>query len=108
MNRPLDQERMNSGEWEHLQDLLNRFEGAWQQTKASAVSVDLKDFLPPLGHPLRRLALCELLKSDLENRWRRGRAINLEDYLERLPELGTAADLPTELIYEEYRVRQRY
>src|SRR5262249_47671584 len=94
-----------TGYWNRLQDLASRFEAAWQGTKDT---VDLTTFLPPPEDPLRRVALCELIKSDLEERWRRGQIIGIESYLERFPELGTAVEVPASLIYEEYRARHLY
>jgi hypothetical protein len=63
--------------------------------------------------------LRELVCVDLEYRWRergvatengvpRERRLKLEDYLTLLPELGTLANLPLDLIAEEYRVRHRW
>jgi serine/threonine-protein kinase len=80
-----------------------RFEAAW---RAGAVpSID--DFLPVGSN--RREVLLDLIRIDLEQRWRRhgggGTADTvplLEEYRQRFPELG---DLPDELIGEEYLVR---
>jgi hypothetical protein len=94
-----------TGHWKRLQDLASRFEAAWQGAKDT---VDLTTFLPPPEDPLRRVALHELIKSDLEERWRRGQIIGIESYLERFPELGTAVEVPASLIYEEYRARHLY
>jgi serine/threonine protein kinase len=104
MSRPGELGSLKTNEWQQLQDVTDRFEDACQQ----ADSVDLALFLPPDGQPLRDVALHELIKSDLEIRWRRGQIIGLEFYLERFPELGDAEHCPTELIFEEYRVRQLY
>src|SRR5262249_28129222 len=40
--------------------------------------------------------------------WRRGHDTRLDWYIERFEELGTAANLSPKLIYEEYRVRQKF
>src|SRR5947209_8768519 len=61
--------------------------------------------LPPPGDPLRRPALVEMVKIDLEHRWQRGRRARLEGYLKALPELGAAADLPADLLLAEYEAR---
>src|SRR5262249_58318043 len=99
---------LRSLDWERLQDLLDPFEAAWHALEGQAGVVALGDFLPPATDPLRRLALIELIKADLEFRWRRGLPVGLETYLQDFPELGAAAALPARLLYEEYRVRQRY
>jgi serine/threonine protein kinase len=72
-------------------------------------TADLSSLLPPLSVPRERLiALHELIKIELEFRWRKHQPITLEDYLQRFPELGSTATLPVTLIYEEYRARNRY
>jgi formylglycine-generating enzyme required for sulfatase activity len=105
MNGTQDLGGLPTGQWNRLQDLASRFEAAWQTTKDT---VDLITFLPPPEDPLRRVALHELIKSDMEARWRRGQVIGIESYLEKFPELGTAVEVPASLIYEEYRARQLY
>jgi serine/threonine protein kinase len=92
---------LETAHWEQLQNMASRFEAAWK----GADTVDLNAYLPPVGSPLRRVALHELIKTDLEARWRRGQIIGIEAYLEKFPELGNATVLSPALIYEEYRVR---
>src|SRR5581483_6002503 len=94
--QPLDED------WRRLNELADRLEQAWQ----NATSVDLGSFLPVATDPLRPAALRELIQTDLEIRWRRGQAAELETYLQAYPELGPATALPVEMIYEEYRIRQ--
>jgi serine/threonine protein kinase/formylglycine-generating enzyme required for sulfatase activity len=91
-------------QWKRLQDMASRFEAAWQHSD----TVDLTAFLPPPEDPLYHAALHELIKTDMESRWRRGQIIGIEAYLERFPRIGTAADVSAALIYEEYRVRHLY
>jgi serine/threonine protein kinase len=95
---------LKTAEWQQLQAQADRLEAAW----STADSVDLAPFVPPPGHPLRLVFLHELIKTDLEIRWRRGRGRVLEFYLRKFPELGPAANLPASLIHEEFRLRQRY
>ncbi len=104
MTRPSELGSLKTNEWQRLQELTDRFEEAWQQ----ADSVNLSVYLPAKGDSLRGVALFELIKSDLEIRWRHGQIIGLEFYLDRFPELAEAGRLPIELIFEEYRVRQLY
>src|SRR5262249_32144648 len=108
MSRPADLGDLKSIEWNQLQELADRFEKACVEAGPKADLVDLAAFLPASNDPLRIVALHELIKTDLEIRWRRGQTIPLERYLDRFPELGTAPTLPPELIYEEYCVRQRH
>jgi serine/threonine protein kinase len=106
--------------------VLSRYEAAWR----NGVPQSLDAFLPPAGAAgsdaaARRTLLEELIKIDLENRWRRASAASgvppeqirtasaeswpdqplLEHYLARFPELGPASQLSVELIAEEYWVR---
>src|SRR5262245_50936408 len=86
-----------------LQDLLDRFEHAWQGGDA----VDLSRFLPPSGDRLRAPAWQRFVRADLENHWRRGQKKLVEGYLQDFPELQEVRLLP-QLAYEEYCVRQNY
>jgi predicted Ser/Thr protein kinase len=62
--------------------------------------------LPPASDGLRRAALLEMVKIDLERRWRGGQRACLEAYAKALPELGTTDSLPADLIHAEYEARQ--
>ncbi len=68
----------------------------------------LDEFTPAPKQPHRRLALVELIKVDLEYRAERGLALDsLEDYARRWPELHDDEGIPTDLIYEDFRIRSR-
>lgn len=101
------------------EDRLARFEQLWEQGTPPRI----EDWLPA-DLPGRPGLLTELVKIDLEYRWRLagpaggasatprasedsfpGRP-RLEDYRERFPELGSAEGLALDLVGEEYRVRQ--
>ncbi len=108
MPRPQSLSYLNDQQWEELQSRACRLEEAWDAALAAGAAVDLRDYLPPPGSSDRPACLHELIKTELEIRWRHGQRPTLEDYAARFPELGTLAGLPPTLIYEEYRVRQRY
>src|SRR5262245_24712755 len=102
--------------------LLDSFEDTWQTGAAPR----LEEFWPP---PLAgkepadsatwREYQQDLVKMDLEYRWRRaaavpetgagatalGQRLHLEAYIQQLPDLGPAEALSLELIGWEYRVR---
>jgi serine/threonine protein kinase len=101
---PVDFGQLKTGEWQDLHEVADRLEAAWRRSDA----VDLTQFLPPSGLPMRLPILHELIKTELECRYRRSQPVLLEDYLRRFPELGTAQTLAPELIYEEYLVRHRH
>ncbi len=124
------------GEQTDLLSLLERFDRAWQGQTPPRID----EFLPPKSsatdageETLRRQRLEELIKIDLEYRWRHAgrnpvdrstpRSAGgkpeqktdtlparplLEDYRSRYPELGPIGRFSPDLIGEEYRVRQRW
>src|ERR1041384_6150452 len=87
--------------------LLNQFEDNWQKGAPSRIEA----FLSRAGPSARRGLLEELVKIDLEYRWRSaptsGDPWALEEYVKRYPELGPLERVAIELIGEEYRVRRR-
>lgn len=120
-----------------LERQLEAFDLAWQ----SGTPPEIADFLKPLAESgpsaeqFRHELLVELIKIDLEYRWRRvgtiatvRRSISrgaskdakasspastatpliLEDYACQFPELGSLTDLPAELIAEEFWVRRKW
>jgi hypothetical protein len=95
---------LQTNQWDRLQEAADRFEELWRSDGAA----DVQRFLPYPEDPLRPVILEELIKADLEFRWRRGQGMELECYLEQFPELATARGPSPQLIYEEYRVRQCY
>jgi hypothetical protein len=108
MNVPTQIKELTKDQWERLQDYTDRFEDAWKQARQHAGEVVLDAFLPPAEDPLHLVVLHELIKSDLEIRWRAGLNVTLEHYQQQYPKLGSVDSVAPELIYEEYRVRQRY
>lgn len=123
---------------ESVDEILECYEDHWQEELAP----DLSHFIESLDESdiqldpcERRLLIEELVKVDLEYRWKWSASDTppaqqtnaetvrlrvgvspvslpcrplLEDYLQCLQELGTLADLSEDLILEEYRVRNRW
>ncbi|KAA0022069.1 serine/threonine-protein kinase [Antrihabitans cavernicola] len=83
-------------------ELVEQFDEAWRSADGEP---DLRTYLP--DSPVqRRVALIELVKVDLRNRWSQGKAPKrLAQYCEEIPELGSWP-LPPDLIYEEFHVRR--
>jgi serine/threonine protein kinase len=100
-------------QWQQIAAAVEGFAGAWEAQLATPQGeADLAEWLP--AEPgLRRRTLAELVKVDLEYRWRSGRGPRkLEEYLAEYAELRTesttslpAASLPTGLIYKELQAR---
>src|SRR4051794_18310587 len=76
MAGPDDPAGVHGTDWGRLAERAERFEDACRRFD----SVNLGDFLPRPGDPLRTPVLHELIKTDLEVRWRSGRGRTLEDY----------------------------
>jgi hypothetical protein len=93
---------LNSEQWQDLCNCISRLEKILQ---SGAAEVDLRQHLPPPGAPHRRAVLHELIKTELEVRYRRRQGCLLEEFLRRYPELGRAQELPASLVYEEYLIR---
>jgi WD40 repeat protein len=99
--------------------LVDRFESAWRSPRNGHIPA-IEEFYPAYlageGHALdaagRQRLLEELVKLDLEYRWKGGGAgvprWCLEEYVARLPCLGPLQELPLTLLEEEYRVRHRW
>ncbi len=89
--------------WDVLSDRLEAFVKAWEEETAPAI----ERFLPADPPELRAMALVELVKVDLEYRWRPGgQPKHLEDYAQQFIELA-GGGMPCDLIYEEYHVRKQ-
>ncbi|NLE78901.1 MAG: serine/threonine protein kinase [Rhodococcus sp.] len=74
----------------------------WESTGSPS---ELANYLPDTD-AIRRAALVELIKVDLDYRWLHSRQPKrIADYCREFPEL-LAESLPAELVYEEYRVRR--
>lgn len=113
---------------EGLAALLERFEVGWRGEQPPRVDHFWESVRPDATEADRPALLSELVKIDMEYRWRRSAAPTdplsssrpfsapgpvplcprLEDYGTVLPELGPAERWPLTLIAEEYRVRQRW
>jgi serine/threonine protein kinase len=97
--------------------LLSAFEQAWQSGIRLTIETMLAQ-LPtdnPAADSARQHLLVEMVKIDLEYRWRSTAPSGdddlparplMEDYLHRFPALGPLERLSPELIGEEYRVRR--
>jgi WD40 repeat protein len=90
------------GNGESLEQLLTRFEQAWQQGTRPA----LAEFLPAEGAE-RQAALLELACADLELRLKVGEPARAETYLRDYPELAADAGAARDLIAYEYGLRRR-
>src|SRR5262249_3091762 len=100
---------------QETEKLLYQFDEAWLAGTVPAIEEFLKrQTAMGKGHDASGRGKCleELVKIDLEYRWRRkpggGKPWSLEDYVARYPDLGRLDSLALDLIAAEYRVRQRW
>lgn len=91
--------------WDLLAERIDALTEGWEALGGPPA---LAEFLPKSPPNLRYLALVELVKVDLEYRWRKHNLPRkVEEYAQEFPELCTAEGIPSDLIYEEYHVRSR-
>lgn len=100
--------QLREAEQRRIEQMSAKFVDSWRACGPKETGISLVTYLPPLGDPLRVPTLHELIPIDLDHRWHRREPLLLEDYLETYPELGSAAELPVDLIYAEYRVRSQH
>lgn len=117
-----------------LDEILDDFERRWRQDEAPSVDESIEQFLrgqPDASVDERNECLAEIIKIDLEFRWKRSTDLQtsdgpsprlqqtrpsnsetapafLEEYLQSHGELSSDVELLVELIGEEFRVRTRW
>ena len=89
--------------WSQLDSIADRFDADWRERETPP---PLAEYLPAEPAELRRITLVELIKIDLEYRWKQlGQPKRIEEYVAEFNELRE--ELPTDLVFEEYQVRRR-
>src|SRR5262245_61043943 len=87
MSRTPQPQPLRDIERSRLEQISQQFAAAWSARGSGGSEVYLAMFLPPAGDSLRTLTLHQLIPIDIENRWRRGENVVLENYLKTYPEL---------------------
>ncbi|MCC6125284.1 MAG: protein kinase [Pirellulales bacterium] len=87
--------------WETIDAAVDRLEQCW----TSGAEVDLSQIAPPADSPIHETLLAELVKVDLEHRWKAGREKRVEDYLREWPELNARPELVRDLLEAECLTR---
>jgi serine/threonine protein kinase/tetratricopeptide (TPR) repeat protein len=90
------------GEWGRLEQVVERFEEAWQRGERPAID----EYLAAEGVEPRELIL-ELAHADLESRLKAGEAARVEAYFGRYAGLAQDRAGALRLIEAEYRLRRR-
>jgi hypothetical protein len=86
-----------------LEDFVDAFEAAW----ARHGDADPAQFVPDRRHDLYLPVLGELIRIDMELRWKRGVPRRPEDYRDRFPLLFENREMLRGLAFEEYRLRRQ-
>jgi serine/threonine protein kinase/WD40 repeat protein len=90
-------------EW--IDQVADRFEAAWKSSTAPKIA----DFLEAATGERRRRLLHELVKMDMEWRWRNDDQKSIQDYIAQFPELvGPVGSLPDDLLLHLKCILQRY
>ena len=89
-------------DWDRLEEIVARFEEAWQQGKRPVLDEYLKS-----GEPASLKLVLELVHTDLECRLKAGEDVRVETYFERYPQLADNSEEVLGLIAAEYNFRQR-
>jgi serine/threonine protein kinase/tetratricopeptide (TPR) repeat protein len=92
----------SSQEWQRLEEIVEKFEEAWQHGERPAID----EFLNSKDVDSKTL-VAELVHTDLECRLKAGEAVRVESYLERYRDLIGDRDRALGLIAAEYQLRSR-
>lgn len=94
-------DKVDSTCWTWIEQIVERFERAWQSGRRPV----LDDYLIDGGD--RPGLLKQLVQADLECRLRAGESARVEDYLQRFPELQQARQTLLDLLAHEFRLRRQ-
>ena len=91
--------------WDLLSGKLEEFYQAWE----SKSPPDLEKFLPESPQALRRFALIEMVKVDIEHRLQEGQTDKKTfEYAQQFPELLKSGKVEADLLFEELELRKRF
>lgn len=85
-----------------IESLLTRFEHDRDRGQ-----VDLGDYTPNRDHEAYGAVVTELSRIDLEHRYDAQQDLDVQDYLNRFPDVFHNRHFRTQLAFEEYRLRRR-
>ncbi len=92
---------MSEATLDQLEILVESFELA----RTRADDTDLREFFPPESDPDYTAVALELMRVDLEGRWKIGSPRRLEEYCDAFDDVLRASDRMAALAFEEYRCR---
>ena len=86
-------------------DNLEKQVDAFEQALSENPDTDLRDFLPRTDDPIYADTSLELMRIDLEHRWKVGSPRPLDNYLSSFSDVFEDSSRLSELAFEEYRCR---
>jgi hypothetical protein len=92
-----------SDQWRAVIDSVDALEDS-----GGVAVADLRSFMGRVDPSHRQAALSELVKVDLERRWKAGAPKTVAEYLREYPELGSEADPPADLVEFESELCLRH
>ena len=102
MNSSSRLDDLHSQHWTRLEEIVDRFEAAWQRDERPSIAEFLTDDAAD-----RAELLAELVHTELELRLKSGAAARIEEYLAQFPELSNVRTTVLGLIVAEFELRQR-
>ena len=108
MSPPPDIREPSEPDRQQIVLFAKRFREAWSACGDSQDAVSLSNYLPASDEPHYEYVLAELIPIDLKHQWQRGEKVYLESYLELFPTNSQKEQFPTELIYQEFSIRQQH
>ncbi len=85
---------------------LDDYVEAYEAARELEVHLDVADFVPPADHPQWGETIVELVRVDLEYRWRSGHGRSVEQYQGLFPEVLQRGENLEKVAFEEYRLRR--
>ena len=104
MPPPVSENDLSAADRDRLRALIDRYDRA----AAAGGAVDLATVLPSPGDSLYPAARSELIRRDLDRRWKIGRPAVVEEYLHQFPDLRSAPAAVADLLFAEYTARRRH
>jgi serine/threonine protein kinase len=95
-----------AAETDSVDRLALEFDLSWQRESSPSLDRFLAANQQSLPESARRNLLQELIKIDLEQRWRRGQRPLVEEYFQRFPDIALSDGTSSGLIAHEYEVRK--
>ncbi|AMV21314.1 serine/threonine-protein kinase [Planctomyces sp. SH-PL14] len=97
----LDRRAQAAGaDWDEVARIVEAFSNAWSE---GGYPPTIAEYVLEANGSTRAIVAAELIKLDLEQRWRQGLRRLVEDYLPDVPDLG---EIPASVILEEFHVRR--